>query len=164
MPAWPSAFPSVPRIPSAPAGAATSTALPATWRVLPKGRIELTQMDAARCNATKRETQELVRAWHDKMAVKVEKVAFANNFARDAKQWPPQHRASTTRAGSSRENSVCSSDFDCHDIDHLMFSSASVIPRTFFWSCGPTSVVAAYGWRRMVANHFSRGSSTKGFA
>jgi len=98
------------------------------------------------------------------MAVKLDKVAFANNFVRDAKQWPPQHRRSTTRAGSSAANSVCSSDVDCHDIDHLMFTSASVIPRTFFWSCGPASVMAAYGWRRMVANHLSRGSSTKGFA
>ncbi len=138
--------------------------VPATWRVLRQGRIELTRMEDARCNATKRETLDLVRAWHAKMAVKPEKVAFANNFVRDAKQWPPQHRGSTTRAGTSAANSVCSSDFDCHDIDNLMFSSASVIPRTFFWSCGPASVMAAYGWRRMVANHFSRGSSTKGFA
>jgi hypothetical protein len=59
---------------------------------------------------------------------------------------------------------VCSSDFDCHDIDHLLFTSSSTVPKTFFWSMVPTSVNAAYGWRRMVANHFSRGSSTKGFA
>ncbi len=138
--------------------------LPATWRVPPTGRVQLEKMDTARCNATKRETQELVRNWHAKLAVKPDKVAFANNFVRDAKDWGPLHKASTTRAGANRENSVCTSDFDCHDIDHLMFVSTSVIPRTFFWSCGPTSVTAAYAWRRMVANHFSRGSSTKGFA
>ena len=138
--------------------------LPATWRVPPTGPVKLEKMDTARCNAQAKETKALVQAWHAKLAVKVDKAAFANNFVRDAKDWPPLHKASTTRAGSSAANSVCSSDFDCHDIDNLMFVSTSVIPRTFFWSCGPTSVVSAYAWRRMVANHFSRGSSTKGFA
>jgi choline dehydrogenase-like flavoprotein len=138
--------------------------LPATWRVPPTGPVQLEKMDTTRCNAAKKETLELVRAWHAKLSVKVEKAAFANNFVRDAKDWPPLHQTATTRAGSSAKNSVCSSDFDCHDIDNLMFVSTSVVPRTFFWSCGPTSVVSAYAWRRMVANHFSRGSSTKGFA
>jgi choline dehydrogenase-like flavoprotein len=74
------------------------------------------------------------------------------------------HRAGSARAGSSPENSVCTSDFDCHDIDNLLFTSSATIPRTFFWSAGPTAINAAYGWRRMIANHFSTGSSTKGFA
>ena len=69
-----------------------------------------------------------------------------------------------SRRGASPDTSVCTSDFDCHDIDHLLFTSSATIPRTFFWSAGPTAVNAAYGWRRMVANHFSTGSSTKGYA
>jgi len=76
----------------------------------------------------------------------------------------PIHRTGTARAGASPENSVCTSDFDCHDIDNLLFTSAAVVPRTFFWSMAPTSVNATYAWRRMIANHFSTGSSTKGFA
>ena len=53
---------------------------------------------------------------------------------------------------------MVSSDFESHDVENLFVSSAAVIP------CGnlslahiPVCVVAAYTWRRMVANHFSRG-------
>jgi choline dehydrogenase-like flavoprotein len=120
-------------------------------------------MDTDRCNATKRETLEFVKAWWSKMAVKAVRTAYANNFVNDASRWPPQHKASTCRAGVDPKTSVCSPDFDCHDIDHLMFTSGAAIPKTFVWSCGPIAVNAAYAWRRMIANHFSRGSSTKGY-
>jgi choline dehydrogenase-like flavoprotein len=95
--------------------------------------------------------------------MKVVKTDF-RAFTRNAQTIEPFHRTGTARAGDSRENSVCSSDFDCHDIDHLLFTSGAVIPKTFFWSCGPIAVNAAYAWRRMLANHFSKGCSTKGFA
>ena len=70
----------------------------------------------------------------------------------------------TTRAGESRETSVCTSDFDCHDIDNLIFVSGSTVPKTFLWAAGPTAATAAYAYRRIIENHFSRGCSTKGFA
>jgi choline dehydrogenase-like flavoprotein len=131
--------------------------------VRPDRELEQYDVDVARINAKIEEGQEVIRSWHAKLPIKVVK-ADLRAFAIRAQTIDPFHRVGTARAGSSRENSVCSSDFDCHDIDHLLFTSSSTIPKTFFWSMVPTSVNAAYGWRRMIANHFSRGSSTKGFA
>jgi choline dehydrogenase-like flavoprotein len=138
-------------------------AIPASWRVMPDTKVQLVDMDEARVNATIKQAGEIVRAWQEKLSVKAVKVDM-RAFSRAAKAISPQHRSGTARAGSSPETSVCTSDFDCHDIDNLLFSSSATIPKTFFWSAGPTAVNAAYGWRRMVANHFSTGSSTKGFA
>jgi choline dehydrogenase-like flavoprotein len=138
-------------------------AVPAKWRVRPDRELEQYDVDEARINAKINEGQDIIRSWHAKLPVKVVR-ADLRAFAIRAQTIDPFHRVGTARAGSSRENSVCSSDFDCHDIDHLLFTSSSTIPKTFFWSMVPTSVNAAYGWRRMVANHFSKGSSTKGFA
>jgi choline dehydrogenase-like flavoprotein len=138
-------------------------AIPASWRVLPDTRVEQFQMDAPRVDAKIKEAEEVIRAWHGKLAIKPVKVDM-RGFSRTAKTWMPGHRVGTARAGASPETSVCTSDFDCHDIDNLLFSSSATIPKTFFWSAGPTAVNAAYGWRRMIANHFSTGSSTKGFA
>ena len=139
-------------------------AVPATWRVFPGGKTELVQMDAARCNATKRETLDFMKTWWAKLDNKPVKTAHANNFIVDATKWLPLHKASTCRAGADPKTSVCNEDFDCHDIDNLMFTSGAALPKTFVWSCGPIAIQAAYAWRRMVANHFSRGASTKGFA
>ena len=138
-------------------------AIPASWRVMPDTTIERVEMDTARVDATIREAGEVIRAWHGKLAIKPVKVDM-RAFSRKATEITPLHRSGTVRAGASRETSVCTSDFDCHDIDHLLFTSSATIPRTFFWSAGPTAVNAAYGWRRMLANHFSTGCSTKGFA
>jgi choline dehydrogenase-like flavoprotein len=138
-------------------------AIPASWRVMPDGKLQLVEMDEARVTATIKQAGEIVRAWQEKLSVKPVKVDM-RAFSRAAKAINPQHRSGTTRAGASPETSVCTSDFDCHDIDNLLFTSSSTIPKTFFWSAGPTAVNAAYAWRRMVANHFSTGSSTKGFA
>lgn len=138
-------------------------ALPWSWRVLPNGKFERVQMDADRVNATIKQAGEIIRAWQAKLSVKAVKVDM-RAFGRPATSLVPLHNTGTTRAGSSPENSVCTSDYDCHDIDNLLFTSAATIPRTFFWSAGPTAINAAYAWRRMIANHFSTGSSTKGFA
>ena len=138
-------------------------AVPAEWKVLPTGRQELVSMDVNRCAATQKETLAFLKTWWSKMAVKPLKTAYANNFVQDPKRWPPQHKASTCRAGVDPKTSVCSQDFDCHDIDNLMFTSGATIPKTFVWSCGPIAVHAAYAWRRMIANHFSTGSSTRGY-
>ena len=138
-------------------------AIPWNWRVLPDTKIERVEMDTARVDATVKEVGEVIRAWQGKLAVKPVKVDL-RSFSRKATDLTPTHRSGTARAGSGPDNSVCTSDYDCHDIDNLLFTSAASIPRTFFWSAGPTAVNAAYAWRRMVANHFSTGSSTKGFA
>ena len=119
-------------------------------------------MDEARINAVAKEAAELTYAWYEKMSVKPLKV---EKRFRDAKTYKPGHNQGTTRAGSSRENSVCTSDFDCHDIDHLLLTSGSSMPRTTYChGAGPIAVGAAYAWRRILENHFSKGSSTKGFA
>ncbi len=138
-------------------------AIPWSWRVRPDGKLERVEIDLPRVDATVREAGEIVRAWSEKLSIKPIKPDF-HIFSRPSTAIQPQHRVGTARAGSSPETSVCTSDFDCHDIDHLLFTSSATIPRTFFWSCGPTAVNAAYGWRRMIANHFSTGCSTKGFA
>lgn len=68
------------------------------------------------------------------------------------------HQTSSCRAGENPRNSVVNSDFQCHDIENLFISSAAVIPRApLSHSHIPTCVVAAYTWRRIVENHFSRG-------
>ena len=138
-------------------------AIPAKWRVRPDRKLEQYEADSTRINASIKHMEEIVREWYAKMAVKVVK-SDLRAFTRNAQTMEPFHRTGTARAGESRENSVCSSDFDCHDIDHLIFTSGASVPKTFFWSCGPIAVAAAYAWRRLVANHFSRGSSTRGFA
>jgi choline dehydrogenase-like flavoprotein len=131
--------------------------------VLPDTSIKRVELDIPRVDAKIKECEEVVRAWHGKLSVKTVKTDL-RAFNRKAVDLSPGHRSGTARAGSSPANSVCTSDYDCHDIDNLLFTSAATIPRTFFWSAGPTAVNAAYAWRRMVANHFSTGSSTKGFA
>jgi choline dehydrogenase-like flavoprotein len=139
--------------------------VPWEWRVTPDGQIRQISIDQARVNATAKEAADLTQAFFEKMAIKPlqieRKLVPPNTFIIG----PFGHETGTARAGSSPQNSVCTSDFDCHDIDHLLFTSGASIPRTLFChGCGPAMVTAAYAWRRMVANHFSRGSSTKGFA
>ncbi len=138
-------------------------AIPWSWRVTPDRKLERVELDAPRLDARIKEAGEVIRAWSEKLAIKPAKTDF-RIFSRPSTLIPPQHRTGTARAGVSPETSVCSSDFDCHDIDHLLFTSSCTIPRTFFWSLGPTAVNAAYSWRRIIANHFSTGCSTKGFA
>jgi len=70
------------------------------------------------------------------------------------------HEVGTCRAGTSRETSVVTSDFDSHDVKNLMICSAAAIPSANHTASHmPTVSVACYGWRRMVANHFSRGAA-----
>jgi choline dehydrogenase-like flavoprotein len=139
-------------------------AVPWSWRVLPPdGRIERVEMDAPRIEATIRQAKDVMQAWFGKLSVKPVKTDM-RAFSVPVSAREPQHICGTARAGASPETSVCSPDFDCHDIDNLIISSAAAVPRTFFWALGPTAVNAAYGWRRILANHFSRGCSTKGFA
>ena len=141
---------------------ATVRTLPWSWRVRPDNQLERAEIDAPRIDAALKEGGELAYAWYDKLAIKPLKI---ERNIRPATSLRPNHHTGSARAGVTRETSVCGSDFDCHDIDRLLFTSAAVVPRTTFsWSMGPTAVAAAYGWRRMLANHFSRGCSTKGFA
>jgi hypothetical protein len=141
-------------------------AIPWSWRVLPDGTGERTALDEPRFTAKIKEAADIIREWHGKLAMKPVKTDTRglNRTAASLDYEAVFHRASTARAGSGPNNSVCTSDFDCHDIDNLLFTSSAAIPRTFFWSAGPTAINAAYAWRRMIANHFSTGSSTKGFA
>ena len=139
--------------------------IPWSWRMRPDARLERVSLDAPRIDAALREAAVLANAWLEKLQIKPAMVQrraprpAATAFTR------PSHHSGTARAGASRETSVCSSDFDCHDIEHLLFTSGASIPRTTFsGGMGPTAVGAAYAWRRMIANHFSRGCSTQGFA
>ena len=138
-------------------------AIPWTWRIQPDGLAVRTSLDVPAFKAAIKQGEEWVHAWHDKLAVKVVKTEM-RTFARSVDVVRPQHMTGTTRAGSDPKTSVCTSDFDCHDIDNLLFTSGSTIPKTFLWAAGPVAATAAYGWRRIIANHFSTGCSTKGFA
>ena len=70
------------------------------------------------------------------------------------------HEVGTCRAGTRRDNSVVTSDFDSHDVKNLMICSAAVIPSGNHTASHMATVsVSAYAWRRMVANHFSRGAA-----
>ena len=78
---------------------------------------------------------------------------------RPPRRYSIAHQTSSCRAGESAQNSVVNSDFESHDVENLFVSSAAVIPRgNLTLSHIPTSVVAAHTWRRIVANHFSRGA------
>ena len=132
---------------------------PWSWRVTPQGGIERATLDEKRIDATLKEAAELSYAWFDKMAIKPSQIH--RNLSKATALWP-SHQTGTARAGANREISVCSSDFECHDIDHLFFVSAASLPRTTFnFACVPTAIGAAYAWRRILENHFSRGSSTR---
>ncbi len=73
------------------------------------------------------------------------------------------HEVGTCRAGESRENSVATSDFESHDIENLLLCSAGVIPNgTHTASHMPTVSVSCYAWRKIVANHFTRGAAPLG--
>ncbi len=101
-----------------------------------------------------KEGTEFIIELYDRMAVRPIKVD-----ATPPKRFSIGHQTSSCRAGESAKNSVVNSDFESHDVENLFVSSAAVIP------CGnlsfahiPVSVVAAYTWRRLVENHFSRGA------
>jgi choline dehydrogenase-like flavoprotein len=69
------------------------------------------------------------------------------------------HEVGTCRAGASRRNSVVTPDFDSHDVDGLIIGSGAVIPAgNHTLSHMPIVAASCYGWRRIVANHFSRGA------
>ena len=78
---------------------------------------------------------------------------------------PPQsfnvlHEVGTCRAGVSRENSVVTPEFDSHEVENLMICSAAAIPNANHTASHMATVsVSCYAWRRIVANHFSRGAA-----
>jgi len=70
------------------------------------------------------------------------------------------HEVGTCRAGISKENSVVTPDFDSHDIGNLMICSAAAVPSGCFTNSHmPTVSVSSHAWRRIVANHFTRGAA-----
>lgn len=70
------------------------------------------------------------------------------------------HEVGTCRAGINRKNSVVTPEFDSHDVRNLMICSAAVIPTANHTASHmPTVTVSCYAWRRIVANHFSRGAA-----
>lgn len=133
------------------------------WRIRPDGYAERTSMDEAALKAAVKQGEEWTRAWQEKLPVKVLRKNM-KTFSRSLDAVRPQHMTGTTRAGEDAKVSVVSSDFDCHDIENLMFVGGSTVPKTFLWAAGPTAASAAYAYRRIIENHFSRGCSTKGFA
>ncbi|MBI4455455.1 MAG: GMC family oxidoreductase [Acidobacteria bacterium] len=76
------------------------------------------------------------------------------------RSFPILHEVGTCRAGLTKENSVLTPDFECHDIENLLLCSAAVIPTgNHTNSHMPTVAVSCYAWRRIVAKHFTRGAA-----
>jgi len=120
--------------------------------VTPIGKFVYNREDARVLKSLKEGT-ELIVELYEKMEVKPVKID-----REPPKRFHIGHQTSSCRAGESRKNSVVNSDFESHDVENLLVASAAVIPRGNLTSAHiPTSLVAAYAWRRIVANHFSRG-------
>ena len=135
--------------------------IPWKWRCTPDGRIEMVSMDEARIRAASRETADFIVSLYDNMSLRPTRVRPYD----DSRRLRPGHDVGTCRAGANRDVAVCDSDFNCFDVENLMFTSGAVVPRsTFCHGMGPVAVTAAHSWRRMLANHFSSGSSTRDFA
>lgn len=80
--------------------------------------------------------------------------------AKRPRSFPILHEVGTCRAGLTKENSVVTPDFECHDVENLLLCSAAVIPTgNHTASHMPTVAVSCYAWRRIVANHFRRGAA-----
>jgi choline dehydrogenase-like flavoprotein len=69
------------------------------------------------------------------------------------------HANGTCRAGSNRANSVVDANFASHEVKGLFIANASVYPRASINSGSFAAFMGAFAARRMVANHFSRGSA-----
>lgn len=120
--------------------------------VTPIGKFVYNREDARVLKSLKEGT-ELIVELYEKMEVKPVKID-----RKPPKRFHIGHQTSSCRAGESRKNSVANSDFESHDVENLLVASAAVIPRGNLTSAHiPTSLVAAYAWRRIVANHFTRG-------
>jgi choline dehydrogenase-like flavoprotein len=68
------------------------------------------------------------------------------------------HTNGTCRAGSDRRNSVINGDFESHDVRGLFVVDASSYPRASVNSGLFAAIMGAFGARRIVATHFSRGA------
>ncbi len=102
--------------------------------------------------STLREGQEIARK-----IVGVLKPLKFSGFAGLPEILSTNHNHGTCRAGASAENSVVNSDLESHDIDRLFIADASTIPFQCTANPGiPAAAVCSYGWRRIVAKHFTR--------
>lgn len=68
------------------------------------------------------------------------------------------HSSGTCRAGSDRRRSVINSHFESHDVEGLFVVDASSLPRACVYSGFYAAFMGAYGARRIVDSHFSRGA------
>ncbi len=67
------------------------------------------------------------------------------------------HQNGTCRAGSDRRNSVINGNFESHEVKGLFVVDASSYPRSSINSGIFAAIMGAFGARRIVATHFSRG-------
>jgi len=68
------------------------------------------------------------------------------------------HSSGTCRAGSDRRRSVINSHFESHEVEGLFVVDASSLPRACVYSGFYAAFMGAYGARRIVDSHFSRGA------
>jgi len=68
------------------------------------------------------------------------------------------HANGTCRAGSDRVNSVINGDFESHEVKGLFIVDASSYPRASINSGSFAAIMGAWGARRIVATHFTRGA------
>ncbi len=68
------------------------------------------------------------------------------------------HPGGTCRAGNDRRRSVINSHFESHDVEGLFVVDAGSLPRACVYSGFYAAFMGAYGARRIVESHFSRGA------
>ncbi|MBI2817036.1 MAG: GMC family oxidoreductase [Acidobacteria bacterium] len=84
---------------------------------------------------------------------------ISNRFPATFKGRGGGHTNGTCRAGSDRANSVINQNFESHEVKGLFVVDASSYPRASINSGSFAAIMGAFGARRIVANHFSRGAS-----
>ena len=69
------------------------------------------------------------------------------------------HEVGTCRIGKRPESSVVNEQFESHEVKNLIIGSGAVVPKSgHSHSAIPIAVVAAFEWRSLVRNFFSRGA------
>ena len=118
--------------------------------VNPEGRVSY-EGDSSKIEKRKLEGLEIIHEILKKMnPVKI------SNFPKVTRPRRYGHQLGSCRAGKDRKNSVVNSDFESHDVENLLICDTSALPKHgVSLAAGPAMAVGCYGWRRIVANHFS---------
>src|SRR5262249_40580202 len=109
--------------------------------------------DSAYIDKRMQDAKEIAFQVCKKMGVK-----YSTRFPAHFKGTSPGHANGTCRAGSDRRNSVINGDFESHEVQGLFVVDGSSYPRASHNGGLFAALMGAFGARRIVATHFSRGA------